>query len=907
MRFWAEIRERARAIFFRAREERELTEEIRFHIEMEAQRLLRDGHSPDEALRRARVAFGGEERFKEATREARGVGSLENAVRDARLAVRRLAREPGFTVPAAATIALGIGVSAAVFAVVDTVLFTPLDFPEPDRLVTISHSAPGAEFPVEGLSNGTFLHYSRHNRVFEEIGAYTERDRALTDDDAPPEQVRAADVSPSLLSVLRADPHLGRLLLDEDAIPGTRSGIIISHSLWQRRYGGDPGIVGSVIEIDRDGREVLGVMESGFGFPHADTDIWYTSWRAQSLGSLGTFYMNGVARLRPGISMAEAESDLARLVGLLPESFPEVTAARLEEMGIRAEISGLKESLLGEETGAALRLLLGIGVLLLLITWANLTNLCLARAARQSVEVSVTRMLGARGTDLARRFFAEGIALASIGGAAGLALAHLAVRAHIGLDSGQVPRLREVAVDGPVLLLLFTFVVLTAGLIAGASSVSARRTLSGGAPTGASGRMTSGPREYWVRHTLVVGQLALALTLLIGAALMTQSFWQLHQTELGFDPGQRIVFHLPTPPGAYESENHYHAQVRIHDEVLQRLRAIPGVEEAEAATESGFPLRPVPSYYRLPVARGGDAILSERNWPSALFGFATPGYFRAMGISVLRGRTFQASDTGREEHGVVLSESLARALFGDADALGQAVRWGRPSEDPDYRVVGVVSDVPSEAIRDGSSAVMYFPNLHPPQADTITGVVHIYIPSDEIYVLKTTLSIGSVLPRIRDAVREVDPKLVITQVGTLDALVAESMAPARVAMLLLAAGAATSLLLALIGIYGLLSYGVGQRTPELGIRIALGADPTRVVAMVVRQGAVLIVSGVIIGLALGLATTRLLGGLLFEVEPGEPMAFVAMALLLIVVALAATWVPARRAAAIDPIRAFKCP
>ncbi|MQA92768.1 MAG: FtsX-like permease family protein [Gemmatimonas sp.] len=861
------------------------------------------GLSRKAARRQAIITFGGVERVKSEGRDARGVSVVENLARDAWQAGRRLMRDPSFSLPAVASIGLGVGVAAAVFALVNGVLLRPLPYPEPDRLVTLTHTATGAEFPVDGLSQGMFLHYRNHNRVFEEIGAYTERDRPLTDPDLAPEHVRTAEVSPSLFTVLRAKPHLGRLLIEEDAIPGTRSGVVISHALWVRRYGADPNIIGREIEIGRGRTEVMGVMEPGFDFPHAETQVWRTSWRRSSVSTIEGFYMNGVARLRPGVSIAVANDELARLIGMLPQAYPGLTTEALQELDLRPVVESLQETLVGKAR-PALRLLAATAIFLLLITWANATNLCLARAERRSREVAVVRALGSRETQVARRFFLEGSLLATVGSGLGLALAYTAVGLRFGFDPDGIPRLREVDVDGAVLVLALGLGVSTAALLGFVSYLHGRPAHVANALAGAGGRMTADARGQIGRRLLVAGQLALALTLLIGSALMASSFWKITQMELGFDPTGAITFHLPTPPAAY-GDNYYHEQVRIHDQLLRRLRAIPGVTAAEAGNIAGFPLTPVTPDYEKGIAAAERAGDGEASWPYGLFSFATPGYFDAMGIPMLRGRTFRAEDTGAEEHGVVLSRSLARALFGERDPIGQRVRWATPSTDPDYRIVGVVGDVPSGGMMDGPSPVIYFPNLHPPRADTITGTVHDYVPSNEMYVIRTSASLAMVLPSIRDAIHQVDPKLVMTSLGTLEELVDDSLAETRLTMLLLLAGAMTALALGVIGIYGLLAYTIGQRTAEFGVRIALGADPSSVVGMVVRQGATLALIGIVVVGIAAAGLTRFLDALLYEVSPSDPAAFIGMAMLLFLIALAASYIPARRAARIEPARALK--
>src|SRR3989475_9738100 len=416
---------------------------------------------------------------------------------------------------------------------------------------------------------------------------------------------------------------------------------------------------------------------------------------------------------------------------------------------------------------------------------------------------------------------------------------------------------------------IFGLSLSSAGLLGGVAFLSARRRADlAGTLAGAGGRTTGGRRQQVVRSVLVAGQVAFALALLIGSALMAQSFWRLRHARLGFDPDGAVAFRLPLPPPT-GTKNYYHATARIHQEVLERLRAIPGVV-AEAASTSGFPLTPVPSFYNVRLTAADRGADSSRDRPYAELSFATPGYFPSMSIPLLQGRTFRWEDTGRAGHGVILSASLARALFDHEDPIGRRVRSARPSRDPDYTVVGVAGDVPSDRIQDGPTKVLYFPNIYPPKADTITGVVHVYIPDDEFYVLRTHLAPMSLAPAIRRVIREVDPKLLITQIGTLEALVDGSMARARLTMVLLLVAAATALGLAMTGIYGVLSYAVSRRTAELGVRIALGARPAAVVRMVVRQGALLTLAGGVVGAVGGGVLTPDPRPVLFHVSPARP-------------------------------------
>ena len=906
MRLIAELRERLRALVQRAREDRELEEELRFHLEMEIEANLRRGLSPAEARRQAYLRLGGVTQVAEATRAARGVQRLEDLARDVRQGVRRLVREPGFSLPVVVTVALGIGVMTAVFALVNAVLIRPLPYPDSGRLVQVGHAASGVELAMTGLSHGTLAHYRDHNRVFDGIGAYVEHIYTLSDGGAP-EQVRVALSSLGLLPTLGVAPQLGRLPTAEDLAIGERYAALISHDLWVRRYGADPGVIGRTIELDRVPQVVVGVMPPGFHFPHPETQVWAawdTDWVLSEYGpsaDVGDLYMNGVARLAPGVSIEQAQRDLDRLIRTLPDVYPDVTAARLERMGLRSVVVPLKTAIVGD-VRVPLLLLAATGAFLLLITWANATSLSLARAERQRMEVAVERALGATAARLARRFLSESILIAAAGGTLGVALGSVAVRLCFGFDAGQIPRLGEVGMDGAAVAFAVGLALVTGVLLGTVPLVAARRPGFEAALTGAAGRMTAGRREQVGRRLLVTAQVALALTLLVGSALMARSFWRLHQVELGFRPEGALTFYLPIPPSEYGD---YHRSSRVHHEILERLRALPGVDAVEAASMANFPLTPVPAYHNDRIVAADRPPGDSTEAPYALHGFATPGYFEAMGIPLLRGRTFQRIDTSRDAHGVILSASLARALFGDEDPIGRRVRWAGTSEYPPYTVVGVVGDVPSQGLAEGPSRVMYFPNIYPPQADTVTFMVHVYIPSDEMYIVRTRLDPLSLVPAIRRAIDEVDPKLVMARVGLLEDVVARSMAQARLTMLLLLVGALTALALGVSGIYGILSYSVRRRTQELGVRIALGATSGQVVRMVVREGARLALAGIAVGLLAAFALTRFLRSLLYEVSPGDPLAFVSAAALLLGVALLASYVPARRAGRIDPVEALK--
>jgi putative ABC transport system permease protein len=829
--------------------------------------------------------------------------ALAAVVSALRLAVRRLRRAPIFSLTVVATFALGLGISGAMFGLVNGILIQPLPYPDPNRLVELKHTGSRVDLPMTGISPGLADHYRAHNRVFEDIGVYVEHVRTLTDL-AEPERARVALVTPQVFSLLRPAAVAGRIPGPGDFEWGGERRALISHALWARRYGARPDLIGQTIEIDRGTVRVVGVAESGFHFPHPETEVWIAwGWPLEvaSRASLRALTYGGIARLKQGTSFEVAEQDLERLIRTLPDAFSDVTNETLQEIGFRAQVVPLKQAIVGD-VSVPLLLLQGAAVFLLLITWANSTNITLVRCEALRRDIVVSRALGAGEGHLALRFVSEALVLALVGGALGSGLAASAIKLRFGFAPDDIPRLREVSVDAAVLGLILALSLLSAALLGGVGIWSAKRSDPVGVLGGGMSRFTPGRREERVRRLLVSAQVALALTLMIGSALMARSFWRLRQVRPGFETEGALTFRLPIPTGVYGG---YHGSARLHDDVLRGLRTIPGVDAVEAGHVSTFPLMTVPSYYRfrVTVANRGAADPAEPPW--ALLGFATPGYFQAMGIPLLRGRTFRTEDTGRAEHGVVLSASLARSLFGDEDPIGRHVRWVSRSRAPDFLVVGVVGDVVGQDMRDAPSAAFYLPNIYPPKADTITGIVHDYIPFDEVYVMRTRLPAASLLPAIHQVVRGADPKLVVTHVATLDALVADSMARTRLTMLLLFVGTAAAVFLGVIGIYGVLSYTVSLRSSELGIRLALGASPTKVALMVVRQGALDAGVGIAAGVIAATGLTRYLRTLLYEVSPTDAVTFGAMAALLLAVALLASYAPARRAGRIDPIKALQ--
>jgi putative ABC transport system permease protein len=514
-------------------------------------------------------------------------------------------------------------------------------------------------------------------------------------------------------------------------------------------------------------------------------------------------------------------------------------------------------------------------------------------------EIAVARALGASNRDLRRRFLPEGLALALAAGLLSLPLASVAIATRFGFQAGQIPRLNELRMD----LATTTFVLILtgfSGLLLGSVAIfSARRVDTSAALMVSFGRVSSRPQEQRWRRVLVVTQVALTLPLLIGSALMSKSFFKMIHVDLGFQPADAITFTLSVPPTNAKSGDFYHDVAEIHSRLLGRLRALPGIDSAEAATN--FPLTP---------KNGNDIRIAGRdndveNLDYCTLSYAIPGYFRVMGIPILRGRGFEENDLAVETPGAILSASLARSLFGREDVVGKQVRLPGSGEFPPYTIVGVVGDIATRSIVEGPAKLLYFPHIYPPRAQKVTDVISIYIPDAQSYIVRTRLPVASLARPIQRIVREIEPTLALTQISTVRQRVDDSMARARLTMLLLGIGAATALFLASTGLYGVLAYAVGQRTSEFGIRMALGATPAMIVRAVIGQGVVLALAGIAVGTLATVWLTGFVGTLLYQVSPNDPVIFAVSSISLIAIASLACYLPAHRAGKTEPAKALK--
>jgi putative ABC transport system permease protein len=886
----------------RRRIESERDEEFQFHLEMEMAHNRRRGLSEDDARRAALLAFGGVQQYREVTREARGFSVIDKTVRDTRYAARRLARSPSFSIGVVATLGIGVGAAIAIGALVYGVMFRPLPYPDAHRIVHIAFRTPGFDGGRElAHSNATYLHFKESARSFASFGGYHVNDAVNLTDAEDPQRVSAVMATPGVLPVLGIAPALGRVPTQADAeVPiGEVTPVMITYGLWQQRYGGDPSIIDRVIEVNRRPRRVIGVLPEGFGFPTPVAAVWFPlddikteSWGGRP--SLQSRYVTVIARLRDGASIESAQADLRAAIPRFPERFSTITPEQVAQSGAYVETGSLKSA-----TIAPVRqhlVLLGLTVaFVLLIAGANVTNLFLLRSDRSRHEIAIARALGASSVDLGRRFVVEGTLLGTIGALVALPIVAIAVRSHFGFTAREIPRLHEVTLTASTFGAVFLTALAVGVIVSLVAFVRAGSARLGERLRAASGAVTGGWRL--AQRTLVAAQVAIALMLLLGAALMGRSLWNLRVAELGFSPEGRVNFEVTLPFRGYDT---YAKTALFHHGVLDRLRAIPGVLGAEATME-------VPLMQEHPgeLSLEFGAVGTNREERAAV-NMASPEYFRLMEIPLLHGRTFEPGDLRTANPGIVLSASLAQALFGETNVVGRLVRPPSPGEEDLFcQVVGVVGDVPRWRIEDGPARMAYFPLLREATAAFADSVRLPVLMHTTRYVLRTDTPVPQLAPALREAVRAIDPRVPVTNLTTLTAMVDAATARVRLTMLLLAVCAAAALLLGVIGIYSIISYTVAGRLREFGVRLALGAAPSRIQRMVLRDGLVLIGTGAAIGLVSALSASRVIRSLLYGVSPTEPAIYVMMVALLVVVAAIATLIPARRAAGVDPITVIR--
>ncbi len=798
---------------------------------------------------------------------------------DISYAIRRLFKSPGFTLVAIVTLALGIGANAAIFSVVNGVLLEPLPFPEPGRLVGVYHVSEGHRTVMSGPN---FIDVARASRSLESVAAMY-RDREILTGQGDPVRINVAKVSAAFFSVLRARPALGRVLRADENTPGKTNVIVLGDALWRERFGADPGIIGRTIQLDGVSTEVVGVMPRGFAFPaerHAWAPIEYDTNFVS--GQRGAWYLSVIGRLQPGATPEQAAREAETIGRSLAKQYPDANE------GIGITVYPLLEAMVGEIRRSVLVLLGAVGVVLL-IACANVANLLLARAAARQSEMAIRTALGAARGRLIRQLLTESVLLSVVGGAFGLLFAVWAVEILLGLQPEGIPRLDNVGIDLRVIAFTFALAVLTGIVFGTAPALAATRdSFSSSLKEGGRGALTSAGGAR-LRSLLVIVEMALAVMLLAGAGLLIRSFARLQAVDPGFRPDRTLTFELTLPDVRYKEDP---PRVDLFDRLLPRLRALPGVEST--AGVMGLPLSGMT--FNISFEVGGRPPVPPSQQPAMEVRVATADYFRTVGIPLRRGRLFTDGDRMGSPPVVLITESAAKQYFPNEDPIGKTIKlgWGRGPGKPRAggQVAGIVGDVKDAGLSESNPPEIYLPYRQwPVQSMSV--------------VMRTRVPPQSLAEAARREVFALDGSLPVSNVRTLDDIVSRSISQPRFYTTLLAVFASVALALAAIGIFGVLSYAVAQRTREIGIRMALGAEARTVLALVIRQAMILAAIGIAAGLAAALALSETLQNMLFGIRPRDPVTFAAVAALLAAVALVASYLPARRATRVDPIVALR--
>ena len=806
------------------------------------------------------------------------MGSL---LQDLRYGIRTLAKNPGFTIVAVLTLALGIGANTAIFSVVDAVLLRPLPFPQADRLFMVYLTLPQGPAQNTGVSYPNYLDWTQQNQVFESIAAVRGNALALSGQ-GEPTYIQTGSVTSNYFDVLRARPLLGRTLQFSDDAVDANPVVVMSESLWRARFGADPALVGRTITLDQHPITVVGIVPAYFrlSVPSAATQLWvplrqdgvFSDMRGRRSGH----YLMALGRLKPGVTAAQAQSEMASLEQRLAEQYPN------ENKGWGIRIVSLQADMAGNVRTALLVLLGAVGFVFL-IACANVASLQLARAASRRKEIAIRVALGAGRQRLLRQFLTESVLLSVVGGALGLVLAYEALQGLIAWLPADLPRIAEIQLDARVLGFALLLSVLS-GVVFGLAPVW-YGTESRLAEALERARGTAEERtSHRARNVFVVAETALAIVLLIGAGLLIRSFARLQQVNAGFNPAQLLTAQIGLPRAQYAKPEQW---ISFYKQTLGRMNALPGAQEAAVAV----PLPLSDSYINLAFEIEGRPPRAKSDSPTADFVAISPNYFHVLQVPLLRGREFSDADSEGGANVCVLSSSLALQLFPHESALGQRILIGYPAN-RSREVVGIVGDVKDSDLSARQSAQIYVPFVQNP-----------FWAAD--IAVRTHGSPSALSGALREQIRAIDAALPVAYVLPMQEVIGSSMAQPRFRTRLLSLFGAAALLLAAIGIYGVLAYTVAQQTREIGIRMALGANPATVLRLVLGRGLRLAGAGTAIGVLAALLLTQLLKSLLFDVSATDPLTFAAVAALLLGVALLACYVPARRAMRVDPMVALR--
>jgi predicted permease len=890
-----------RGFFRRASWDRDRAEELRSYLEIETEDNVARGMTPDEARRAAHLKLGNTVRIREEIYRMNTISLLETFSRDLHLALRGMRRRPGFTLAVVLTLALGIGANTAIFGVVDGVLIKPLSYPNAGELVSIKHVAPGLDVSELRMSATQYFTYRDEGRVFQQIGLYGDGGRTITGV-GEPEQARALFVTHDVLQALGVKPQLGRLFTEADSTPGPAPlapVIILTHAYWQRRFGGDRSVIGRRLLADSAPVEVIGVMPEGFRFldmePAAEVITLVTFDRtALRIGGFGFW---SLARLKPGMTVADANADIARMLPIWLDAWPTPPNSggrqEYEKWKITPVVQPLKDEVVGG-VGDLLWVLMATIGMVLLIACANVANLMLVRSESRRQEFAVRTALGARRGDIVREVLVESLALSFIGGALGVALAYAGLSVVVVTAPTTLPRVEDISLD-PRVVAFAIVVSLLSSMLFGAFPAVKHAAQHGGPVAGAArGASTSRERQR-TRNALVVVQVALALVLLVGSGLMIRTFVALMRVQPGFTPGDSVqTARVWVPPPQVPDPERV---TRLQQEILDKVAALPGV--TAAAFASAVPMEGPLRVWTQPVWVDGQRDASGTTPPLRRIKTVSPGYFSAIGTRMIAGRDITWRDIYGHAKVVLVSENFARELWGSpAAALGQRVRDSAPASGDGWReIVGVVQDVHEDALYQAAPAFVYWPTM----MENFGGNKIFTMRAVNLVIRSNEAGRESLMSGVRSAVSSVNSSMPVFLVRTMKDLYDQSMARTSFALVMLGIAAAMALALGVIGIYGVIAYIVAQRSREIGIRLALGAAPAQLERMFLRQGLVLTAVGAGVGLVTATALTQWMSALLFGVERLDPPTYAAVLGVLAMAAAVASYVPARRATAVDPV------
>ena len=885
----------------KSRRYNDISVSIQEHIDERIDELMEEGMSREEAERMARRDFGNVTLIQERSREVWQWQKLESLLVDMKHVCRRLGRSPGFAITVVLTLAIGIGANTAVFSVLNSVLIRPLPYPDPQQLVSLHLNAPGApglaEFRDElRLSASMYLTFAAHNRAFQSVGVWLPGTASITGI-AQPEQVNTALITDGVLQTLNVPADAGQWLTAKDQHPRGAQRVMLSYGYWQRRFGGDPSVVGRTISVDSQPREIAGVMPRGFKVVNYDFDLMVPLAFDPVKQPLAGFAYRGIARLRPGVAIAQADADVARLLNVWMDSWtngPGSDPHFYLTWKITPALLSLKEQMVGSVGNLLWVVMATIGVVML-IACTNVANLMLVRADARQQELAVRSALGAGRWRIARELLMESVTLGILGGAVGVGAAYAGLRLLTAIGPENLPRLSEISLDARSIA--FTLILsLISGLLFGSVPALRYAPSRKSVPLLGAMRTASVSRERQRgRNLLVVAQVAMALVLLISAVLMIRTFNAMRNVDPGFsDPVSLQVMRISIPETLVRDPQEV---TRVQNNILDKLAAIPGV--ASSGFAASVPMSGAePAWNEISIE--GKNYAGEEP-PLRLFNYVSPGYFHTAGTRIVAGRDFAWTDIYGLRPVGILSESLARELWGSPNAaIGKRFREF-PSM-PWYEVVGVVQDVRENGVDQISPATVYWPSmmrdLYGPGSFDARRTVYFAMRSNRA-------GTQALINEMQQAVSSVNSNLPAASISTMQDIYSQSMARTSFTLVMLAIAGTMALALGILGIYGVISYAVSQRTREIGIRMALGAKKSELVWMFVRSALVLTGIGTVVGLGAAAGLMRLMRTLLFGVSPLDPVTFLAVPVVLAVAAMLASYLPARRTAAVDPVEALR--